>query len=518
MRSFSSYILSDSYLAERALDVELGDAADRFWTLVSKDLVGIMDSVLKLLGNHLHERGSLFLEFDGVIPWDAPPKTNTKRQNFRLDKNDPRRARWDELAQSALNRLAQSSEIHGNYGTVVVSSAPSMPNSLVVQLGMTDRYTVVPKSLKKDFERHEFGKQLYIQFAAGGIVSLNPAHREKGSVAGGVYRTLRRSPPQGMSGKSSYNTIVVAGIKSLSRDSIADIVWCIYKLRLKPNLMKAAVAEWVAQLSSELKAQARVGIHEYTHMLDAVRYKTEIDKEPKSLDQASSAFWGGDKGLYYKSNHEWQAYFQETATSLRKNLRSFLDAMVNKGVVATIIAIGGNGLGTGGEKDRIDRWNGWNEHVKGTGFDASKRGAAIAAYIDSEMNRILPQLFNEVDWKFGFKSKEWIDLNSIKRDRFTALAYAYMEKHSGVMFEWLKEDEMRKRFLKRIASLGDDLRKITDDFYAELRSGKSPSKQRWNQAMDNVHHERYLYVGSLMRSKATDVYDVRLFFYQYEMP
>ena len=36
--------------------------------------------------------------------------------------------------------------------------------------------------------------------------------------------------------------------------------------------------------------------------------------------------------------------------------------------------------------------------------------------------------------------------------------------------------------------------------------------------MGNVHHERYLYVGSFMHSTATDVYDVRLFFNQYEMP
>lgn len=499
MRSFSSYILSDSYLAERALDVELGEAGEKFWALVSKEVVAVMDARLKVLGDIFQEGGNTFKEFDAIYPWSS--KTSTALP-------EPTWGKWDSEVESILNRLYV-----GN-AAAVISSTAEIPDSIVVQLGMTDKYTVVPKSLKKDFERHEFGKQMFVTVGAGSIVSLDP--KDKGT-AGGYYRSLRTAPPSGMSGKSSYSHIVVAGVSSLKRKSVRDIVYTIYRFRMNPNKRKAAVAEWIAKLSSDLKSRTKTGIHEYIHFLDAVRYKTAVDKSPNSWSIGAKAGWGEDMPTYYKSSHEWQAHFQDTATRLRRNLRSFLDAMVNKGVVAAIIAIGGSGLGTGSEKDKIDRWNGWNEHV-GTGFDAGKRGAAIAAFIDGELNRILPRLFEEVEWKFGFKSKEWIDLNNLKRDRFTALAYAYMSKYSHGWHEWMKDDEMRKRFLKRIASLADDLRKITDDFYAELRSGKSPSKQRWNQAMDNIHHEAYLYVGSLMRSKATDVYDVRLFFYQYEMP
>ena len=497
MRSFSSFIISDSYLAERALDVELGEAGEKFWALVSKGVVTVMDAKLRLLGEIFQEGGNTFKDFDAIYPWSS--KTSTAIP-------EPTWGKWDLEVERILNRLNVGNDI------AIISSTAEIPDSLVVQLGMTDKYTVVPKSLKKDFERHEFGKQMFVTVGAGSIVSLDP--KEKGT-AGGYYRTLRTPLSSGMSGKSSFSHIVVAGVNSLKRKSVRDIVYTIYRFRMNPNTQKAAVVEWIAKLSSDLKSRSKTGMHEYMHFLDAVRYKTPLDKSPKSWGIGAKAGWTDDLSTYYKSSHEWQAHFQDTATRLRRNLRSFLDAMVNKGVVAAII--GGNTVVTGSEKDKIDKWNGWNEHVR-TGFDASKRGAAIAAFINSELNRIVPELLKEVDWKFGFKSNEMIDLTTLKRDRFAALAYAYMSRHSQGWYEWIKDEEMRKRFLKRIASLADDLRKITDDFYAELKSGKSPSKQRWNQAMGNVHHERYLYVGSFMHSTATDVYDVRLFFNQYEMP
>lgn len=494
MKCFSSFILSDAYLAERALDVELGDAGDKFWTLVSKEVVAIMDARLKVLGDIFQEGGDTFKQFDAIHPWSS--KTSTALP-------EPTWGKWDSEVQSILNRL------YAGNPTAIISSTAEIPDSLVVQLGMTDKYTVVPKSLKKDFERHEFGKQMFVTVGAGSIVSLDP---KKKSTAGGYYRSLRTTPPSGMSGKSSYSHIVIAGVSSLKRESVRDIVYTIYRFRMNPNKRKAAVAKWIAKLSSDLKSRTKTGIHEYIHFLDAVRYKTAVDKSPNSWSIGAKAGWTEDLPTYYKSSHEWQAHFQDAATILRKNLRAFLEAMVNKGVVADIIA---NKMQGKSEKDKIDHWNGWNEHVRGTGFDARKRGEFIARVINDELGRIIQSLTMETTWEFGFKANQTIDLESLRADKFTALAYSYMERYSHGATEWLKDDKMRKRFLKRIASLADDLRKITNDFYAELKSGKSPSKQRWNQAMDEVHGRRYLYVGSLMRSKATDVYDVRLFFNQY---
>lgn len=502
MKCFSSFILSDAYLAERALDVEFGDAGDRFWTLVSKETLDIMEQKLRVLGLIFQDGkgeygGDTFATFNDIYYWVA---------NMPKQLPEPLWSKWDSAVESILNR------VQTKHTGVVIGSMPEIADSIVVQIGMTDKFTVIPKSIKKEFDRFEFGKQMYITLGGGSITSKDP--NDKGS-AGGYYSTLRRKPSKGMSGTTTYNSIVVGKILSLTRKSVRKVTYEMYCLRTKPTKWKAAMSKWIAELSSDLKSQTKTGIHEYMHLLDAVRYKTPIETSPKGFEFGAKAGWQGEYTTYYKSHHEWQAHFQDAATTLRKNLRAFLEAMVNKGTVADIIA---NKMQGKSEKDKIDHWNGWNEHVRGTGFDASKRGAFIARVINDELGRVIPSLTMDTTWKFGFKANQTIDLESLRADKFTALAYSYMERYSHGATEWLKDDEMRKRFLKRIASLADDLRKITNDFYAELKSGKSPSKQRWNQAMDEVHGRRYLYVGSLMRSRATDVYDVRLFFNQYEMP
>jgi hypothetical protein len=499
MKSFSSFIISDSYLAERALDAELGDAADRFWTLVSKDAVSLMESSLNLLGDYFQDGGGTFEKFNAIYPWYAVLPTRLHEHH---------EAEWYKAVEDTLNRIVQVPQISAKHATPRIGYSGRFPDSIVIQLGLTDKYTVVPKSLKNDFRKFPFGEQIVVYLGSGDVVSDNPQYQ---GTAGGTYSSLRRS--RGLAGGSSFSAIEVGGIKSLSRTAMGRVVYSIYRLRLNRNKRKAEVAKWVEDFRADLRDRSKTGIHEYIHLLDAIRYRTPIDKEPENLTKGSAAGWAKDYETYYRSDAEWQAHFQDTATRLRRNLRSFLDAMVNKGVVRHIID---NRIGGTGEKERIDKWNGWNEHVRGTGFDASKRGAAIAAFIDEELTRIISSLGNEAEWKFGFKISYTINLTNLRNNRFTELAYAYMDKNSSIAMRYLKDDEMRKRYLKRIASLADDLRSITDDFFAQLKSGKSPSKQRWNQAMEDVYNQRYLYVGSLMRSKATDVYDVQHFFNQYE--
>jgi L-rhamnose mutarotase len=493
MKSFSSFIISDSYLAERALDAELGDAADRFWALVSKDAVSLTESSLNLLGDYFQDGGGTFEKFNAIYPWAA---------NLPTRLPEPKQAEWGEAVEGTLNRIVQVPEIQTKHEMPRMGGSNDFPTSLAIQLGPTHKYSVIPKSLKKDFERFSEQNRLLSVYLGGGAVGDRPDKN-----VGGFHYSLRHG---------THSKIVVGGVTSLLKANMTNIVYAIYRLRLNRNKRKAEVAKWIEGFRADLRNESKVGIHEYIHLLDSIRYKTSITTEPRGLDSGRKAFWADkeeERSVYYKSDHEWQAYFQDTATRLRRNLRSFLDAMVNKGVVRHIID---NRIGGTGEKDRIDKWNGWNEHVRGAGFDASKRGAAIAAFIDEELTRIISSLGNEAEWKFGFKISYTINLTNLRNNRFTELAYAYMDKNSSIAMRYLKDDEMCKRYLKRIASLADDLRSITDDFFAQLKSGKSPSKQRWNQAMEDVYNQRYLYVGSLMRSKATDVYDVQHFFNQYE--
>ena len=505
MRGFSSYIASDLYLSERALDIELGEAADKWWSGVSKDAVSLMDGCLRLLGEFMGDSESgTFRDFNAVYEWSA---------NMPTVLPEPKKAEWMELTRRYIDGAARHSSVKAKHEAVVrIGVSPDFPDSLVLQYDLTDRFTVIPKSLKKDADRHPRGREMFITLGGTSIVSKN---HDKLTI-GGAYGSLRssRGNPDA-AGKSSFSTVTVGEIKRLMFDNVGRLVYTMFRLRNKPTKMKGEITKWVDDFSADLKDKAKTGIHEYTHYLDAIRYKTPIDKSPKSWDVGAAAGWEGNIPVYFKSTHEWQAHFQDTATRLRKNLRSFLDAMVNKGVAATLIL--DLAKTKGGEKAAVDFWNGWNEHVRGSGYDAAKRGAAIADFIDRELKRIISSISFETTWKFGFKADQTIDMSNLKSNPFAAIAYSYMVKESYGATHWLKDDEMRKRFLKRIASLADDLRKITDDFYAELRSGKSPSKQRWNQAMDNVHHQKYLYVGSLMRSRATDVYDVRHFMHQYEL-
>ena len=491
--SFSEF--SEALLLERKFDQEMGQAAEKSYTIFSEILI---DAIEKM-GDHFIK---ILQKKDSGLSDDEMNLRNDiyiyAGRGYLIPHSRYTEDDWDDrllgLNVKELMNDAMSKKLDDSI-MVQQSKIIGVNRSIMVFKHNTD-LIVLPKSITN--------KQLAKIFMPGsppGIImklhsSMNTQTNSEKDSAIGLYYT-----PKTSYATSTSAEIHLSGFTCFDPEAVLPLVKYLVQNRDKPNLMRKAVKDWVAIANGNLRSAKSVYIHEYTHFLDDIRM---AGVEPKNVIAGREAIWKQDKdyGTYFKSDIEWNAHFQEIAESARASMRDFMTCIPNNAVAFSAL------------EDKMDEVGG--KYIVKKPYQAAWNGL-IADKIESIIFRLLDNVSAEkikyyTDWtqsQHNFRKEDSQRvLNIFVRQGKTLIGRLFLyvfnlflSNKGGFTDFMLKDEKFRKRFYTRIYSVAEDLKKIYDDGIAKVRAGKFPSKQAWNAAIKNYHSIPATDIKSLKSSK-----------------
>ena len=479
--SFSEF--SEALLLERKFDQEMGQAAEKSFNMFGEILTDAIEKMGAYFIKVLQKVDEGLSYYERNLRNDIYVHTGrgylVPNGSYNASDYDARLLLLDveRLMQRAMNETLkdvvtlQSSKIIGSNRSTI----EFLPNTDII---------VLPKSISL--------KQLSGIFSVGpapGIMirlhsSRNVQMSSTTDTAVGAYTTPNPLPTV----KFDTARIDIGGFSCFDPEAVSPLVSYLVQNMGKPNLMRKAIKDWVALADKNLRERIDTYIHEYIHFLDDIRM---AGVKPKNVTAGIEAGWSsqGDKAVYYKSDIEWNAHFNTTATIARAAMRDFMICVPNKGVA--LAALG---------EDKMDE-------VGDTYVVKKPYKAAWNGLIANKIEMILIRTLKEMA---GNRIKNYVDLtqrpNYPEKNEAQKMLNIFVSQSKttiGLMFLYvfnlflgsggtftdfmMKDEKFRKKFYTRIYSVAEDLKKIFDDGIANVKAGKFPSKQAWNSAIKNFH-------------------------------
>jgi len=485
--SFSEF--SEALLLERKFDAEMGQAAEKSFNIFSEKL---MDALEKL-GDH-------FIRVIQRVEGDLTFTEKSFRNDFYLYAGRGylipggfySASDWDDrMMRHTINGflLNTINEKLSDFFSIEGSKIIDNNRSLFVVRNSPD-LIVLPKSIKPKQLKDIFGPEkpdMKIILHTGGNVQVS----SKDDFALGTYHT----PVHQIKGKNGERDIRfhldeakinIAGFSCLDVENILPMVKFMVTNRDKRNLLKSSVKEWLNIAEGNLRKAKSTYIHEYTHFFDDIRMK---GVKPKNVDIGTREAWktsGADWGLYYKSDIEWNAHFQDTATVARSAMRDFMVAIQNKGVAFSALYP---------NMTKKENTYVFDEPHK------SEWNGLIAQKIESILRRLLGEvsgdrikmyvgLTQRADYHISQKQEAQRMLNifmlqgkTLLGQMFLFVFNLFLQKKDAFVSFIMKDDKFRKKFFARMYSVAEDLKAIYDAAINNIKSGKFPTKQAWNNAI-----------------------------------
>jgi hypothetical protein len=484
--SFNEF--SESLLLERKFDAEMGQAAEKSFNIFSEKL---MDALEKL-GNHFIR---VIQREDGDLTW--------AEKSFRNDfyiyggRGDLipggfyNASNWDDrMLRATINGflLNTINEKLSDFFSIEGSKIIDNNRSVFVVRNSPD-LIVLPKSIKPKQLSDIFGSNkpaINIILHTGGNVQIS----SKEDNALGTYHT-----PLINYGKDSGRAIRfhldeakinIAGFTSLDVENILPMVKFMISNRDKKNLLRSSVRDWLTIAEGNLRRAKSTYIHEYTHFFDDIRMKGVT---PKNVEIGTREAWkasGRDMGLYYKSDIEWNAHFQDTATVARSAMRDFMVAIQNKAVAFSILQAHMTKEGDDYVFDEPYKpaWNG----LVAQKIEIILRWRLSA--ISDERIKMYVGLTQQADYPVSHKQEAQRMLNifvlqgkTLLGQLFLFIFNLFLQRKGDFVSFLLKDDKFRKKFFSRMYSVAEDLKAIYDAAMNNVKSGKFPTKQAWNNAV-----------------------------------
>lgn len=518
----SFHEFSDRLILERKFDAEIGAAASKSFALFSEMLLETFEA----MGNY----------FISVVEKDFDSDIHKKyaggsEEGMRQDlyiysgyyhklpggyKNEFDARLFTEHVRRLLLASSRSPMMRSMPGALLIRDSKIIDNKRsTFTLTWRPELMVLPKSIKPESLKALFpNSKPYLDitlhtsenvqssstkdFAVGMYNRPSTIYTKKdGDTPAGQYvgSQKKADPNKTFVHSRDLAEIHLSGFKSLEVETVSQLVRILIMDGDKPNLMKSHVRQWIDILKGELRSNESTYVHEYTHFLDNMRMGLT---NPKNVAAGIDASWtkgAGDKewGVYYKSDIEWNAHFQDTAQLLRTALRDFMIAIANLPV-----AMGAIGM----------------SNFREEGEDFVLKGPYQSTYntkIADKVWAILRQLLNET---YGNSLKKYVQMTGDpnimgkmtpeNKEKYLRLLRLFLKpalsanpaamffsvilteflntKHTFTDF-MLSDDKFRKKFLARVYSAAEDLVNIYNKGIADIRAGKFPSKQAWNKAV-----------------------------------
>lgn len=486
--SFNEF--SEALLLERKFDAEMGQAAEKSYDILSEKLIDGLERLgayliqilqkeegdLNFTEKNLRSDIYLYCGHGNYIPGGFYEKSMYDARMLGHSLHNFLKYSIREKA-SDLFSMEESRIIDNNRSVFAIRNSPEL--------------IVLPKSIKPKQLADIFGTN-QPSITINLHTSENVQEVSKTDSALGTYRT----PVQNLKGGNGLPPrrfhledarINLAGFTCLDLENILPLARYLTKNRDRPTLMRTSVKEWINIAKNNLRQAKSVYIHEYTHFFDDIRMQ---GIQPKNVEVGTREAWKTgekDMGLYYKSDIEWNAHFQDTATLARSAIRDFMIAIPNFGTAWKALG-----------KERMKLVG--NEYIVNKPYQSSWN-AMIADTVQQEVLRLLGGVSNNrikmyldvtqrADYPVNKKQEAQQMLNIFVRQGKTLLGQfflyvfnLFLHKKSEYTTFMLKDEKFRKRFFNRILSVAEDMKAIFDSHLSNIKAGKFPSKQAWNKAI-----------------------------------
>lgn len=511
---------SNRLILERKFDAELGEAANKSFSLFSEMLIETFEAMGKYFISVVEKASDINKKYAGGLDGDMRDNLYIYSGYYHMIPGGYKNQFDARLFTEHVRRLllaAPRSPMMGSIpGAILIKDSKIIDNKRsTFTLTWRPELMVLPKSIKPDSLKALFpNSKPYLDitlhtseniqvnstkdFASGMYSRPSTIYTKKdGDKPAGQYlgSQKRADPSKTFVYSRDLAEIHLAGFKSLEVETVSQLVRILIMDNDKPNLMRSHVREWVNILVGELRNTESTYIHEYTHFLDNIRMGMTVPKNVAAGIDASWAKNAGEKewGVYYKSDIEWNAHFQDTAQLMRNALRDFMIAIPNLPV-----ALGAIGM----------------SNFREEGEDFVLKGAYQSAYntkIADKVWALLRQLLNET---YSNTLRKYVQMTSDpnivgkmlpeNREKYLRLLRLYLKPalnanpaamfFSVILTEFLNtkqtftdfmlsDDKFRKKFLARVYSAAEDLVNIYNKGIADIKAGKFPSKQAWNKAV-----------------------------------
>jgi hypothetical protein len=242
LRNFSSYIIDEGYLAERALDAEMQSSAARSFDAVKKHMLKAYEDCYKRTWS--------------IVSSDEHALLN--RHGYEWFK--------DNMRSFALFELSW----HGK------------DTSMWLRDHEVSSMLVLPPSLKKDAMTKKGYKGIIVVFTS----MLTDAG---GTYCGKNHRSECEVYPK--------ITISVGGTSKFMKDEISKDIAKIADMGR--NKAYAEITKFVADFAKDIEKLRGIYIHEYTHFLDDLRYKGE--KEASNIKKGRYGYYEGERSFQPRS-------------------------------------------------------------------------------------------------------------------------------------------------------------------------------------------------------------------------
>lgn len=245
---------------------------------------------------------------------------------------------------------------------------------------------------------------------------------------------------------------------------------------------------WLKGIEKELMFLRDIFIHEYTHFLDDIRYKSPSDR-PGNIAKGINTSWGIDSPAnstkpYYTSDAEWNAFFQSAASDVEDAFASFLVACTNDRARAKALE----------SNPQFDVMN----------FPAKCK--EIAAIVVSDLHRKVKDNMIEPWIDDHFKK---IGLTGIRMDDIGTLALAVTtwNAYSTSMY-FLQDRKKKAKLVNRVVSLRQDIMNIIKEYETRMSQGKTPTVQEFNKAREKFRPGGKPVIHSTGWTKLRSAYDL----------
>ena len=426
MKSFTNWLI-----LERTLDRPFRDAAMQSYDRVKKVLMRTM-------------KDALYDSIDLAIV----------RRNER-GPEDQRSAR--ELVAEFTPTIGKKSN---SLDTLI--SASFYNTDITVYFGMSDKFFVLPPQIRtKDFHRVFPATMQYSKL----VLQMTS---QSGRGTRGMYtsgRVEKAIPIQGIPVRTPK--ILLYGNNALSFDNnpnaglynlFNSISSILAAEKVDKNKLKKLADEWLKEFDRSLEILKYTYVHEYIHMLDDIRYKSELgSKDAEFPGNIKAGVQSNAGGAYYKSDAEFNAWFQASAANIEDAIRSFLIASTSN-------------------------FAGMNAAMRFRGFDTLKREhkcMRVSNYVVEDLNRVIEDNLKESWMTDGPKD---LGLKSSGSPLFRVALGAITWYARGVSKQFLEDPKGRMKLLNRIYSLSQDLESVVKEYKEDMAQGKLPSPQKFNIA------------------------------------
>jgi hypothetical protein len=417
------------FLLERVLDRPFRDAAMRSYDRVKKVLMKTLEDAL----------------YDSV---DAA--LARRRERGPEDERDPRALTADFTA-----RIGSTSR-----GLDALVSANFYDTDITVYFKMSEKFLVLPPQISMaDFNRVFPKTQEITKF----VLQMTS---DSGHGMGGMYTTGRvekaflTGVPLRTPRIFLYNNHALSfhhidgGLHKLFQtisSTLADE-------KVDKNKLKKAVDNWLKEFDRSLEIHKYTYVHEYIHMLDDIRYKSELgSKDAQFPGNIKSGVESSGEVAYYKSDAEFNAWFQASAANIEDAVRAFLVASTSD-------------------------FAGMNAAMRFKGFDALPRAdkcVRVSAYVVEDLYRVIGDNLKEA-WMTVGPTDLGLQSSGSPLYRLALGAVTWYARELSKHF--LSDPKRRMKLLNRIYSLSQDLEAVVAEYKSSMAAGKVPSPQQFSAA------------------------------------